>query len=261
MADLQQALPTLPKAIRLAVVTAVAVAATLTFLLSTSAVASASGTSASAPGKGIIGGLYNQRYCEIFAVSPATEFGFPITVYNTIGLNDCPTDIWDALDFQAIARSEGVFVAAPNGPRRWVVDAVVGGNPGPAKDLGGLMMREVATITSTSLSPPPFTVTTIKRENNWIFRKGRTIREVISPAGRRYVMQAYTNTVDPTLSLSTLNSVGANPLTEMPPGWRFRTRKLKHKLVVTAGGEAKIVRDGLRCVYQYYRLPKPTNRR
>lgn len=232
-------------------------AASLAFLIpATTPAAAVSGASVPAPEKRIIGGLYNTRYCEIFAISPATATGFPVAIYNTIGVNDCPTAIWESLDFQAIARAEGVFVAAPNGPRRWVVDAVVGGQPGPVKDLGGLMMREVASLTATSLSPPPFSVTTIRRNNSWIFRKGRTIREMISPTGSRYVMQAYTNTVDPSLNLSTLNTVGSNPLTQMPPGWKFRTRKLKRKLVVTARGEAKIVRDGLRSVYQLYTVPR-----
>jgi hypothetical protein len=209
---------------------------------------------------GVIGGLYNRRYCEIFAVSPAAATGFPLKIYNTIGLNDCPAEIWDSLDFAAIAESEGVFVAAPNGPRRWVVDAVVGSRPGPARDLGGLMMREVARAVVTSLSPPPFTLTTIERNNSWIIRKGRTIREMISPGGRRFVMQAYTNTVDPGLNLRTINSIGSNPLAAMPPGWKFRTRKLQRKLTVTANGEARIVRDGLRSVYQFYNPPKPKKR-
>ena len=231
--------------------------------------ASASGSSVAAQAqpaagstaaKGIIGGLYNKRYCEIFAVSPATTEGFPLKIYNTIGLNQCPAEIWDSLDFPAIAASEGVFVAAPNGPRRWVVDAVVGGEPGPAKDLGGLMMREVASTVTTSLSPPPFTLTTIERNNSWVFRKGRTIREMISPNGRRFVMQAYTNTVDPGHNLKTINSTGSNPLAAMPPGWKFTTRKLRRKLTVTANGEATIVRDGLRSVYQLYKPQKPKKR-
>jgi hypothetical protein len=242
-------------------------AAVILTALATAMLGPASGVAAPAksavqPGTetGIIGGLFNKRYCEIFAVSPATTAGFPVKIYNTIGLNDCPAEIWDALDFQAIASSEGVFVAAPNGPRRWVVDAVVGSRPGPARDLGGLMMREVAQLTATSLSPPPFTLTTIKRDNSWVFRKGRTIREMISPTGRRFVMQAYTNTVDPGLNLKTINSTGSNPLAAMPPGWKFRTRKLRRKLVVTADGEAKIVRDGLRSVYQLYKPPRPKKR-
>jgi hypothetical protein len=215
--------------------------------------------SASAPQR-TIGGLYNKRYCEIFTVFPATDIGFPVTIYNTIGLNDCPTATWDSLNFAAIATAEGAAFAVPNGPRRWVVDSVIGSTPGPAKDFGGLMMREVASTVTTTLSPPPFTVTTIRRNNSWVFRKGRTIREMVSPTGRRFVMQAFTNTVDPELKLSTLNSIGSNPLAAMPTGWKFRTRKLRRKLTVTATGEAKIVRDGLRSVYQLHKVPKSARR-
>jgi len=83
---------------------------------------------------------------------------------------------------------------------------------------------------------------------------------MISPTGRRYVMQAFTDTVDPGLNLKTINSVGSNPLVALPPGWRFRTRKLRRPLVVSSNGEATIVRDGLRCVYQRYTLPKAKKR-
>ncbi len=148
------------------------------------------------------------------------------------------------------------MAAAPNGPRRWLVDKVVGGEPGPATDFGGLMMREVATLTASSLTPDAFTVIKIGRDNNWIFRKGRKVRELIAPNGRRFVMQAYTRTIDPDLNLRALNRTGSNPLAALPEGWRFKTRRLKRKLVVKAGGEATIVRDGLGSVYQKYRLPK-----
>ena len=118
------------------------------------------------------------------------------------------------------------------------------------------MMREVATLTAPSLTPEAFTVSRVGRDNNWIFRKGRKVRELIAPNGRRFVMQAYTRTIDPDLNLRALNRTASNPLSALPDGWRFKTRRLKRKLVVKAGGEATIVRDGLGSVYQKYRLPK-----
>ena len=213
--------------------------------------------------KRVIGGLFNERYCEILAVSAPTEAGFPVTVYNTIGLNYCPASKWHGLDFNAIASERGLFAAAANGPRRWLIDSVSGGEPGPVTDFGGLQMREVAKLVTASLASEPFEVFKIARDNNWIFRKGRKIRELIAPNGRRFVMQAYTRTVDPDLNLKKLDRTGSNPAASIPDGWRFRTRRLKRKLVVRAGGEATIVRDGLRSVYQKYRLPKkkPKKRR
>lgn len=217
--------------------------------------------SISAKEKRVIGGLFNKRYCEIFGIAGATEEGFPVTIYNTIGLNNCPTAVWDSLSFSEIAAGQGWLGAAPNGPRRWLVDAVAGGEPGPAVDLGGLMMRPVASLTTTSLTPDPFTITKIGRDNNWIFRKGRKVRDLLAPNGRRFVMQAYTNTIDPGLNLKTLNQTGSNPAAAIPDGWKFKTRKLRRKLVVKAGGEATIVRDGLGSVYQKYKLPKKKKRR
>lgn len=208
-----------------------------------------------------IGGLFNKRYCEILGVSAPTGDGFPVTIYNTIGLNTCPPARWNSLDFDAIAADRGWLAAAPNGPRRWLIDAVVGGEPGPVQILGGLKMREVATLTSRSLTPEAFTIIKVGRDNNWIFRKGRKIRELIAPNGRRFVMQAYTRTIDPGLNLRELNRTASNPLAEIPDGWRFKTRRLRRKLVVRAGGEATIVRDGLGSVYQKYRLPKKNQKK
>ena len=75
--------------------------------------------------------------------------------------------------------------------------------------------------------------------------------------GTRYAMQAYTNTIDPTLTEKKLNKLGSNPAIAMPEGWKFKTRKLKHKLELRANGVAHIVRDGLGSVYQRFTWPKP----
>jgi hypothetical protein len=223
----------------------------LAVLLALSAKAAA--TTQPAP---IIGGLFNKRYCEIFKVGNRTSEGFPVTIFNTVGLNDCPTATWEAIDFDAIRTSEGLLAAVANGPRRWLVDAVQGRTNGAPVDVGGLMMRPVATLLTQTLSPTAFTETKIARNNSWTFRKGRTIHEVVSPTGSRYVMQAYTRTIDPTLTPKTLSSTGSNPLAEIPAGWKFRSRTLKRKLIVRSNGTATIVRDGLRSVYQKYKPPK-----
>jgi hypothetical protein len=237
---------------------ALALAAALTLALLASV--PTAGPAVAATTQPTISGLYNKRYCEIFAVSNPTSEGFPVTIYNTIGLNDCPAATWDAIDFEAIRTSEGLLAAVPNGPRRWVIDAVRGRTTGEARDVGGLMMRPVASLVTTTLTPQPFTETKIARTNSWVFRKGRKIHELVSPSGSRYVMQAYTRTVDPGLNPKTLPAVGSNPLAALPTGWKFRTRQLKRELVVKSNGMATIVRDGLRSVYQKYTPPKPKRR-
>ncbi len=52
----------------------------------------------------VIGGLFNERYCEIFAISAPTEAGFPVRIYNTIGLNSCPGSTWRITRFRRDSR-------------------------------------------------------------------------------------------------------------------------------------------------------------
>ena len=194
--------------------------------------------------------MFNSRYCEIFGVSAIPTGGFSVQVFNTVGLGFCPQDKWDALDFSAIADSEGWFAAAPNGPRYWLMDTIIGAKPSNPKTFGGIPMRQVAMIETSTLQPQPFTEFTIQRRNTWVFNKGRTVHILTDPAGTRYVMQAYTKTVDPTLNPKTLKNLGTNPTAAIPEGWSFSSRILRKPLAVRADGEATILRDGVRSVYQ-----------
>lgn len=194
--------------------------------------------------------MFNSRYCEIFGVSPIPTGGFSVQVFNSVGLGYCPQEKWDALDFSAIAASEGWMAAAPNGPRHWLMDTIIGAKPTNPKNFGGIRMRQVAMIETSTLQPPPFTEFTILRRNTWVFDKGRTIYTLTDPAGARYVMQAYTKTVDPTLNPRTLKNLGTNPTAAIPEGWTFNSRTLKKPLAVRAAGQATIIRDGVRSVYQ-----------
>lgn len=194
--------------------------------------------------------MFNSRYCEIFGVSSIPTGGFSVQVFNSVGLGYCPQDKWDALDFSAIATAEGWMAAGPNGPRYWLMDTIIGAKPTNPKNFGGIPMRQVATLTTSTLQPPPFTEFRIQRRNTWIFNKGRMVYFLTDPAGTRYVMQAYTKTVDPTLNPKTLRNLATNPTAAIPEGWTFSSRTLKRPLAVRAAGEATIIRDGVRSVYQ-----------
>ena len=71
-----------------------------------------------------------------------------------------------------------------------------------------------------------------------------------------YVMQAYSQIVDPDLSLRR-DSAGSGRHPDqigLPDGWRYRTRKPDENLVLRANGTATIIQDALKNTYQ--RLPK-----
>ena len=209
-------------------------------------------------GKGLHG-LYNARYCEIFSVT-ALSPAITVDVYNTIGLNTCPPAKFAAVDLDAVKAQFGSLGAQKNGPRHWVIDGITGATAGDPLDIGGMEFRLVGVLTPPSLNPAPFEGITINRTTTWNYKKGRTLRIAISPNGTRYAMQAYTNTIDPTLTEKKLNKLGSNPAIAMPEGWKFKTRKLKNKLELRANGIAHIVRDGLGSVYQRFTWPKPKKR-
>lgn len=204
--------------------------------------------------------LYNSRYCEIFLVNQLSPT-ISVDIFNTVGLNDCPPDEFAAVDMAKVQADNGALLATRNGPRRWVIDAIVSGEAGEPVDMDGLEMRAVGSIEPPSLTPPPFTEIKINRRTIWRYRKGRTMRMVVSPEGRHYVMQAYSRAPGSTVRESDLNGLGSDPATMLPEGWKFKTKVVKRKqLDLKAAGSATIVRDGLGSVYQRFTWPKPTKK-
>lgn len=72
--------------------------------------------------------------------------------------------------------------------------------------------------------------------------------ELVAPGGDTYVMQSYAQIKDPKLKIGKLGSLGRR-LT-LPPGWKYRTRKLRRPLVLTAKGKATVLQDELQNTYQ-----------
>ena len=56
----------------------------------------------------MIEGVRNVRYCEII---PVVRSGFHLvaTVYNTLGLNDCPPAVWDKITEAAMKKRFGAL--------------------------------------------------------------------------------------------------------------------------------------------------------
>ena len=110
----------------------------------------------------LISDMRGVRYGEVLAVF-ARDGRFEAEVYGTQMLNDCPQDLWDALDAASIARDLGAAAVKLNGPRHWMLDGL--GQKVPVlepvlRDFGGLMTRRIATV---DLGQEPSTLPYVER--------------------------------------------------------------------------------------------------
>lgn len=194
-------------------------------------------------------GLRDARYCEILELH-GTPPSAAVTVWNTIGLNECPAAWWRRFDAGALARELGAKFVVLNGPRHFLMDSATAAT-GRVRLFHGKRMRKVATIPIRSLSElvqTPYTDRTISRTNDWRWRRGRTVFELVAPGGDTYVMQSYAQIKDASLRLSALRRLGRR--LALPLGWRYRTRVLRKPLVLRARGSATILQDELQDTYQ-----------
>jgi hypothetical protein len=193
--------------------------------------------------------FHDARYCE-FLVLTGEVPDAKVTVFNTIGLNDCPQGKWDSIDAGALAEELGATAVIKNGPRHFLMDSATG-DPGPVRSFEGLKMRKVATIAIHSdeeLVSRAYGERTIKRDNTWIWEAGRRVYELLAPDGSNYVMQSYSQIRDPELTIGELRSLGDR--LDLPQGWRYRSRVLRTDLTLVARGKATIVQDDLTNTYQ-----------
>jgi hypothetical protein len=203
--------------------------------------------------------MFNDRYCEVLAVH-GTLPDLVADVWNSYGLNKCPPAAWQAQDEKALATELGALVARLNGPRYWLVDSAsirFAPGLGQIRTLGSMRMREIAQvqvpITNGVPGLAPYTETTVLRKNTFTWSRRHRVYELVAPDGSVYLMQAYSQIVDPALTLGALRSLGSR--LQLPAGWRYRTRKLRHDLSLRTAGDAIVVQDELLNTYQLERRP------
>jgi hypothetical protein len=189
--------------------------------------------------------LAGKRYGEVLLVTPG-EAGPQATVYNSFPLNDCPAELWSALDPQAIAAENGAATALLNGPRYWLMNAIEKEQQGPqvTKTFGGIEMIQQATVLLSSMNPAPFTVNKVSRNTVFVFNAGEEVYELIDPDGRRWVMQTWSQVADPNLKREDLPGLAGR--LDLPEGWSYHPRVLTSELRVDTRTEAaQVLQDSL----------------
>ncbi len=199
----------------------------------------------------LISDMRGVRYGEVLAVF-ARDGRFEAEVYGTQMLNDCPQELWEGLDAEAIAQELGAVVVKLNGPRHWMLDGLgqkVAVLEPVLRDFNGLTTRRIATV---DLGQEPSTLPYVERHVHrgavFFFDAGAPVHELVDPDGLAYVMQAYCVGVDPTLTQDGLSALGDR--LDLPGGWTFRTRVLDEELVVdTSATIATVIQDELENTY------------
>jgi hypothetical protein len=193
--------------------------------------------------------LSGKRYGEVLLVTPG-EAGPQATVYNSFPLNDCPDELWSALDAKAIATENGAATALLNGPRYWLMNSIekVAQGPRMIKNFGGIDMLLQATVLLSGLNPEPYTANQVHRHTVFTFDAGEEVFELQDPAFRRWVMQTWSQIVDPNLSRADLPGLGDR--LNLPDGWTYQVRTLTSPLRIdTTTHAAMVLQDDLKNSY------------
>ena len=198
--------------------------------------------------------LRNVRYCEVIPVF-RNRATLNIEVYNTIGLNNCPAELWNQLDHDTLTETYNAVAVKLNGPRYWVINAAFADGAtetGKIVDFGGIEMKLVAVLETKLwediVGETFYTENEVQRTNTWIYHAGNVVYELTSPEGDVYRMQSYAQTVDPTLTIEDLETLG-NRL-ELPAGWSYQTRVLTENSAIVSEGLAYVINDEFLNTYQ-----------
>jgi hypothetical protein len=94
----------------------------------------------------------------------------------------------------------------------------------------------------------PYAETVVNRRTDFNWSRKYPIHELVSPAGKVYAMQAYSQIKNKTLKLKDLAGLGSK--LALPAGWEYRTRKLKKDLTLRTKGASIVLQDELENTYQ-----------
>ena len=196
-------------------------------------------------------GLRGKRYCEVLLAN-VVDGRLNANVWNTYGLNDCPDADWKALDANAIKTERGVIAALLNGPRYWLMDAI---EKRPTQrqetNFGAIRMFLAATVDLGPIPPnlAPYVEHHVARNTVFEYSKGAEVYELVDPAGRAYIMQAYSRQRNATLAESDLPTLATNNLITPPAGWTYKIVTLDATLRVQGPGDATVIQDDLANTY------------
>jgi len=160
------------------------------------------------------------------------------------------------IDAYNLAYGSNCVGATVNGPRHWVLDnlTTLGGLTASGDELTvgdiqfGLAGQLQTAVGNPTIGSDPYVVNTVQRNTQYTFHKGLLVYELTDPDGNVYVMQSYSQQIEPSITLNNLEFLG--PWDYLPSGWTYAARRLTRDLVLTANGSTQIVNDYFRNTFQ-----------
>jgi hypothetical protein len=192
----------------------------------------------------------NKRFGEILVVKKGG-----IEIYNTTGLNDCPPELWNALDTEKLKVELGALKVLKNGPHYWMMDSQTVAL-GEKVSFAGLEARWAATLDPSAAQKSgkgsePYKVFTTQKTQRMVYSKGKPVYELLDPEGNIYVLQAR----DERFPIESLSKLG-DELKLLPSGWEYRTRVRREDLVLDLHPDQTIHAVGDEFHQYYTRIPK-----
>jgi hypothetical protein len=196
----------------------------------------------------------NARYCEILTVTGRVG-KMEVTVYNTLGCNECPATVWKNVDQEKVKSDFDAEKIMMNGPRVFLMDSIGQFNLPPAKvNLGGIEMIERAKlpidlITILKGKINPYEERVIHRMTKYVFNEGSEVY-FLHHGNDSYIMQSYAQIIRTNLNESALKTL-VNTL-KLPEGWTYESKKLEKSIVLETrdDGEAVLIQDEFQNSYQ-----------
>ena len=192
------------------------------------------------PAQHAIDGVRDARYCEII---PVVRRGIHLvaTVYNTLGLNDCPPAIWDKITEAAMKKRFGAHQgrAQRPAPFRHGCDRGRGrhcrGQERRGRRSGADRAGDHQPRSARAALAKPYRERTIDRETRYVFGPASRCSCLVRPDGVRYAMQSYAQMIDKCCPMTTCPALGSR--LKLPAGWRYEVMMPDADLVLGAQGQ------------------------
>jgi len=146
-----------------------------------------------------------------------------------------------------------VVFASANGPRYWAMDSVVKSDMADvfSKTFGEVEMNRYASVyvgTSPADLLLPYSPHAVNRKAAFTFNAGTTVYMLHDAEGKTYVMQSWSQQVDPALAEDDLLTLAER--LQLPEGWTYDYKTLTEDFVVeTRAEDAQVLGDDLRNSY------------